>query len=353
MGRPTTMTAAVKPAPGPGFVITTVPVPSPRPDDVLLQVEATSLCGTDLATMAWTGFGSQKVKPPRILGHECCGTVVDVGAAVTGVQVGDLVAVETHIACGACDLCQLDRRHLCRDMDLLGATVDGCFADCLAVPARSVWRLPGETPPVLAALMEPLSAAGHAVFAGEGVSGQRVLITGAGPIGAMALALCRAAGAAHIAITDIGHYRRALAKELGADIVTEPAAAPAAIRQIGQADVLIEASGNPQALRQGLELLRPGGRAALVGLTPETVELDLTHQVILKGITLHGIYGRRIFASWYRTSNLLRQLDLTPLITHVLPLTQLHHAAELARTGACGKVVLLPPTALDANRPAQ
>jgi len=329
---------------GPGLEVGESPISKAGPHEVLLEVKAASICGTDLHIHAWDEWAVQNVEPPLTVGHECCGMVVETGEEVEGLEVGALAAVEGHFFCEHCLMCQTERRHLCSNMKLFGVTTDGGFAEYVRVPARNVWKLPPGTPPGLGALMDPFGNAVHAVFAGGDVAGQSVAITGAGPIGLMAVAICRVSGAAHIVATDVSSYRLDLARKMGADTVVNVSESDlaAAIGDEG-VDVLLEFSGHPDAINQGLNVLRPGGRAALLGLPADEVQLNLTNQVILKGISLHGTFGRRIFETWYRATNLLKKVDLTPVITHSFALEDIEQALSLIRSGECGKVVLSPP----------
>ncbi len=337
------MRAVKKVQRGPGFEVGAAPVPQVGPDEVLLELKAASLCGTDLHIHAWDEWAASYVEPPLIVGHECCGVVVEVGEGVEGLEVGVLAAVEGHFFCEHCLMCRTERRHLCLNMELFGVTTNGGFADYVRVPARNVWKLPPGAPPSLGALMDPFGNAVHAVFAGGDVTGQTVAVTGCGPIGLMAVALCRTSGAAHILATDVSTYRLELAQKMGADTVVDVSESDPGAALGGEGlDVLLEFSGHPEGINQGLDMLRPGGRAALLGLPPDTVELNLAEQVILKGISLHGVFGRRIFETWYRATNLLQKVDLTPAVTHSFALEDVDQALTLMRSGECGKVVLSP-----------
>ena len=337
------MRAVKKVQRGTGFKIGAASVPQVGLDEVLLELKAASLCGTDLHIHAWDEWAASYVEPPLTVGHECCGMVVEVGEGVEGLEVGALAAVEGHFFCEHCLMCQTERRHLCLNMKLFGVNIDGGFAEYVRVPARNVWKLPPGTPPSLGALMDPFGNAVHAVFAGGDVTGQTVAVTGCGPIGLMAVAICRASGAAHILATDVGAYRLELARKMGADTVVDVSESnpEVAVGDEGR-DVLLEFSGHPEAISQGLDMLRPGGRAALLGLPADTVQLNLAEQVILKGISLHGVFGRRIFETWYRATNLLQKIDITPVVTHSCALEDIDQALALMRSRECGKVVLSP-----------
>jgi len=327
---------------GPGFEVSVTSIPQMGPDEVLLELKAASLCGTDLHIHAWDEWAASHVEPSLTVGHECCGVVVEVGEGVKGLEMGALAAVEGHFFCEHCVMCQTDRRHLCLNMKLFGVNIDGGFAEYVRAPARNVWKLPPGTPPSLGALMDPFGNAVHAVFAGGDVAGQSVAVTGCGPIGLMAVAICRASGAAHILATDVGAYRLELARKMGADTVVDVSESDPEAVGGEELDVLLEFSGHPEAINQGLDMLRPGGRAALLGLPADVVKLNLAEQVILKGISLHGVFGRRIFETWYRAANLLQKVDITPVVTHSYALEDIDQALALMRSGECGKVVLSP-----------
>lgn len=337
------MRAVKKVQRAPGFEVGAAPVPQVGPDEVLLELKAASLCGTDLHIHAWDEWAASYVEPPLIVGHECCGVVAEAGEGVDGLEVGALAAVEGHFFCEHCLMCQTERRHLCLNMKLFGVTTDGEFAEYVRVPARNVWKLPPGTSPSLGALMDPFGNAVHAVFAGGDVAGQTVAVTGCGPIGLMAVALCRASGAAHILATDVSAYRLGLARKMGADIVVNVSESdPRAVVGGEGLDALLEFSGQSEAINHGLDMLRPGGRAALLGLPADAVKLNLAEQVILKGISLHGVFGRRICETWYRATNLLPKVDLAPAVTHSFALEDIDQALALMRSGECGKVVLSP-----------
>ncbi len=353
---PAQMRALVKPGPGPGLVLETVPVPTPGVGEVLVQIEAGGICGTDLHIYGWNAWAASRLHPPRIIGHEFCGTVVALGPEAKGVAVGDFIAGESHIACGRCQACRRGARHICERLEVLGVDRDGAFADYLAMPAPNAWLLDRrEIPPRVAAVMDPLGNATHAAFdsatersshssGGGSLAGQTVAIIGCGPIGLMAIGVARLAGAAFVAASDPMAERRALAERMGADLVLAGIDVPARVRAATSGegvDVVLEMSGHPAGIRDGLRSLRNGGSVAQLGLPARPVEMDLAADVIFPMARVHGIFGRRIWQTWEQATALLRRgLDITPVITHVLPLDRFEEAFALLHSGSAGKVVL-------------
>ncbi len=344
---PAQMRALVKSGPGPGLVLHTVPVPAPGADEILVRVEAGGICGTDLHIYGWNAWAASRIHPPRIIGHEFCGTIAAVGPEVSGVAVGDFIAGESHIACEDCRSCRRGDRHICERLEVLGVDRDGAFADYLVMPARNAWRLERRAIPLaVAAVMDPLGNAVHAAFgAGGGASlaGRTVAIIGCGPIGLMAIGVARLAGASFVAASDPVAGRRALAARMGADLVLDGADVPARIRAATApgVDVVLEMSGHPAGIGDALRSLRHGGWMSQLGLPARPVEIDLANDVIFPMAQIQGVFGRRIWETWEQATALLRRgLDITPVITHVLPLERFEEAFVLLRSGAAGKVVL-------------
>ncbi len=340
------MRALVKPGPEPGFLLTEVPIPSIGPTDVLIRVEKAGLCGTDLHIYDWDSWAQQRIKPPRVVGHEFMGTVAAVGDAVRSVRVGERVSAEGHIVDLTCLLCRTGQAHICERVEIIGVDRDGAFAEYVAIPEYNVWRLDPAIPDVCAAIFDPLGNAVHTVMA-AGVSVKSVAITGVGSIGLMAVAVARAAGATTIFAIDRNPAKLELAQKLGAD-ATFLAAQPGLVDEIRDrtrgdgVDVLLEMSGSGAAIDQGLQLLRNGGTAALLGIPSGNVSLDLAQRVIFKGITVLGINGRRMFETWYQTEALVKSGRVNPgaIITHVLPYDQFAHAFDLTNKGEAAKIVL-------------
>ncbi|HEU5180070.1 MAG TPA: L-threonine 3-dehydrogenase [Candidatus Polarisedimenticolia bacterium] len=325
-----------------------IPVPRIGPEDVLIEVKAASICGTDLHIFQWDEWASRRIRIPQVMGHETAGNVVEVGSEITTFKPGDYVSVETHITCGTCYPCRVGRAEVCSNTRIVGVDTDGSFARYLKLPARCAWKNDRTLPPEIAALQEPLGNAVDTVLA-EDVSGKTMVVLGAGPVGLLAMGVAKASGAATIFATDVSEYRLNLARQMGAthtfnarrDKVVE---AILDLTRGDGVDVVIEMSGNPEALSQGFKVLAPGGRLSLLGLSHGPVRIDLNNEVILKGARIYGITGRKIFTTWYKSSRLLTSglLDLRPLLTHRLPLTEFAAAMDLMTRGECGKIALLP-----------
>jgi threonine 3-dehydrogenase len=346
---PLTMRALVKERRGPGAAIRELPVPEPGPGEVLVRVEAASVCGTDLHIERWNAWAEENFGPtPLVFGHEMAGTVVARGPGATSVRIGDLVAAESHLADWTCYQCRTGRAHVCRNLRILGVHVPGSFAEYSVIPERNAWVTEG-LPAEVAALQEPMGNAVHAVFVEE-IAGLTVAVLGCGPIGLMAIAIARLAGARAIFATDINAERLAMAKRMGADEAidarTDVPARLLALTDREGVDVVLEMSGSEAALHQGLQAVTNGGRVSLLGTHAAPATIDLSAEIIFKGIRLYGITGRRLFETWYRTTALLEEgLDLTPIITHRLPLSEYAGAFELVAAGHAGKIVLLPQQA--------
>jgi threonine 3-dehydrogenase len=340
------MRALVKPGPEPGLLLTEVPIPSIGPTDVLIRVEKAGLCGTDLHIYDWDSWARQRIKPPRVVGHEFMGTVAATGDAVRAVRVGERVSAEGHVVDLTCLLCRTGQAHICEHVEIIGVDRDGAFAEYVAIPEYNVWRLDPAIPDVYAAIFDPLGNAVHTVMA-AGVSVKSVAITGVGSIGLMAVAVARAAGATAVYAIDVNPTKLELAQKLGADatfLATQPNLV-AEIRDLTRGDgvdVLLEMSGSGAALDQGLQLLRNGGTAALLGIPPGDVSLNLAERIIFRGLTVLGINGRRMFETWYQTEALVKsgRVDPRAIITHVLPYDQFQHAFDLTSKGEAAKIVL-------------
>ena len=344
------MQALVKTATGPGLTLTDWADPTPGPCDAVVKVAATSLCGTDAHIYRWDEWAQQRIHPPRIIGHELCGHVVEVGREVSLVKVGDYVAAESHLTCGACFQCRTGQAHVCKNYKILGVDRDGSFAQYVVLPEGVLWHTDSAIPPELACVQEPLGNAVDAALA-EDLTGQTVLITGCGPTGLFAAAVARTAGAASIIASDVSDYRLGLAKKIGVDHVlngrTEsPERVAAAILEMtaGEGvDASLEMSGDPTALHQAFRAVKNGGRVTLFGIPTGPVSFDLPNEMIFKGIRVYGITGRRLFSTWYRLAGLFKAgLDIRPIVTHSFPLKEFATGFELIQSGQCGKVVLLP-----------
>jgi threonine 3-dehydrogenase len=340
------MRALAKIRPGSGLELVEVPVPEPGSGEVLLRMEAASICGTDYHLFSWDEWAAENLVPPRILGHELAGTVIGTGAGVTRVREGDLVGVESHIVDWSCAQCRRGQMHLCRNLRVIGVHTDGGFAAQAVVPQENAIESNGLDPAVVA-LQEPMGNAVHAAFA-EPIEGRSVLVTGCGPIGLCSVGIAKAAGAALVIATDTEAYRLELARTMGADLALD-AADPQTETRIAEAtggdgvEVVLEMSGAPAALDQALHVITRGGSISLLGIFSEHPTVDLSELVIMKGLRLHGIFGRRIYDTWDRTQSLLRGgLDVSPIITHRIDLADWPQAFDLIASRHAGKVVLLP-----------
>lgn len=330
----------------PGFALTEVPVPQIGPTDILVRVEKAGVCGTDQHIYAWDKWAQARVRPPLIVGHEFMGTVAAVGDAVRSVRVGERVSAEGHVADLTCLLCRTGAAHICERVEIIGVDRNGAFAEYVAIPEYNVWKLDPAIPDEYAAIFDPLGNAVHTVMS-AGVSVKSVVITGVGSIGLMAIPVARAAGAASVYAIDINAGKLELAGRLGADAVFL-ASQPGLVEEIKARtngdgpDVLLEMSGSGAAIDSGLQMVRNGGTAALLGIPSDAININLAERIIFKGLTVLGINGRRMFETWYQTQALVKsgRIDLGRIITHVLPFTQFDRAFELMRSGEAAKVVL-------------
>ncbi|MDQ7992881.1 MAG: L-threonine 3-dehydrogenase [Propionicimonas sp.] len=342
------MRALAKLAAGPGLELVERPEPRCGPTEVKLRVLRAGLCGTDLHLQAWDDWAAATVRPPLVLGHEFYGEVVEVGAEVHGIQVGARASGEGHIVCGRCRNCRAGRRQMCIRTVGVGVNTDGAFADYVVIPAANAWLQPDSIDPELGAIFDPLGNATHTALQWPLV-GEDVLITGAGPIGVMAAAIARHAGARHVVVTDVSDDRLALASRVGADRVVNVARERLADaqRELGMQegfDIGLEMSGAATAVTEMLANLNHGARVAMLGIPKEPYAIDWG-KVITHMITLKGIYGREMFETWYLMSSMLSTSPtladaIRSVITHRYPAEQWEDAFEVARSGHCGKVIL-------------
>jgi threonine 3-dehydrogenase len=338
------MLALVKTEAGPGLQLETVPDPSIGINDVLIRVHKTGICGTDLHIEAWDGWAAEEITPPLIVGHEFVGHIVDVGANVSDFHAGDLVSGEGHVVCGRCRHCLAGRRHLCAKSIGLGVGRDGAFAEYVVLPMTNIWHhWPGVDPEV-AAIFDPFGNAVHTALAFP-ILGEDVLISGAGPIGLMATAVARHAGARHIVVSEPNAFRRELAIRMGATMAidTRERALPDVFGDLDMVegfDVAMEMSGNARALRDAIGAMAHGGGVAILGLPTEEVSVDI-NMVVMKMLTLRGIYGREMYETWYKMTVMLQSgLDITPAITHRFSFREHEAAFAAARSGESGKVIM-------------
>jgi len=338
------MRALIKAKPEPGIWMEDVPEPLIGPNDVLIKVSKTSICGTDLHIVAWDEWARATIPTPMAVGHEYVGVVVEVGSEVEGIETGQRVSGEGHIVCGRCRNCQAGRRHLCINTVGVGVTRPGAFAEYVAIPGSNVQPVPDSISDDIASILDPLGNAVHTALHFDLV-GEDVLITGAGPIGMMATAIARHVGARFIVVTDINDYRLRLAETMGADRelnVTHDSVAGAMV-DLGMKegfDVGLEMSGVPTALHDMITTMDNGGNIALLGIPPKQAPIDW-NDIVFKGLTLQGIYGRRMFETWYKMLAMLETgLDVSDVITHHFPAADYQEALDVMRSGNSGKVIL-------------
>ncbi len=338
------MKALVKAKAEKGIWLEDVPEPAVGHNDVLIRVNRSAICGTDIHIYQWDDWASQTIPVPLAIGHEFSGEVVECGSEVKGLSVGDRVSAEGHITCGVCRNCRAGRRHLCVNTVGVGVNRPGAFAEYVAVPAFNVFPLPDVISDDMAAILDPLGNATHTALSFDLV-GEDVLITGAGPIGIMAVAIARHVGARHVVVTDVNDYRLELARRMGASAALNVTrdSIDTTMNDLGMTegfDVGMEMSGNPQALRDLLRTMHHGGRVALLGIPPDETAIDW-NEVIFKGLVLKGIYGREMFETWYKMSSMLQSgLDIEPIITHHFGYEDFKPAFELMESGQSGKVIL-------------
>ena len=338
------MRAIVKTRPGPGLEMLEVPEPEIGINDVLIRVERTGICGTDLHIEEWNEWAQQAVPAPLVIGHEFVGEVVEVGSNVNDFAPGEVVSGAGHVVCGRCRNCMAGRRHLCADAKGIGVNRPGAFAELIALPMTNVWHHDPGVDRDVAAIFDPFGNAVHTALQFP-VLGEDVLITGAGPIGLMAAAVVRHAGARHVVITDVIPYRLELARTLGVSVALDVREGSVAETQakLGMKegfDVGLEMSGNPAALRDMLQNMSHGGRVAMLGIPDGPFEVDWS-TVIFDQLTIRGVYGRQMYETWYMMTVMLQSgLDITPVITHRFPADRFEEAFVAIRTGETGKVLL-------------
>jgi len=346
------MPALVKAEDAPGLSLREVPVPAIGINDVLIRVDRTGICGTDLHIYNWDAWARKTIPVPMVVGHEFVGEIVEVGSNVTDFFPGDVVSGEGHVVCGRCRNCLAGRRHLCKDTKGVGVNRPGAFARYLALPMTNVWHHRHDIDRDVAAIFDPFGNAVHTALSFP-VLGEDVLITGAGPIGIMAAAVVRHAGARYVVVTDVNDYRLELAKRMGATVALNVArgSLPEVQRQLGMKegfDVGLEMSGNPEAFRGMLDNMAHGGRIAMLGIPTEPIAIDW-NTVVFNMLTIKGIYGREMYETWYKMSVMLESgLDIKPVITHRFHYTQFEQGMQAMKSGRSGKVILSWNEASDA-----
>lgn len=342
------MKAIVKSDPGPGLDVLQVKEPRIGSRDVLIKVRVAGICGTDLHIYSWDEWSAGRIKPPVILGHEFCGDVVQIGSDVTKVSVGDYVSAECHMTCEDCYQCKTNQRHICYNVKVCGIDCHGAFAEYVSIPEQYIWKLDSNFPPELAAILDPIGNAVHTVFAGD-VAGVNMAVVGCGPIGLAAIQIARASGATMIAGFDVAEQRMKMAEQMGADHVidcTKTNAVTAAYdltKGIGF-DVVLEMSGNAQGIDNAIKMTRSGGQVTILGLPKSPIYVDLANDIVMKGITMKGIHGRRMYETWFQSTRLIQsgRVDLMPIVTHKMKFEEVDKAMEIMASGRCGKVLLYP-----------
>jgi threonine 3-dehydrogenase len=336
--------ALVKAEKKPGIWMQEVPVPEIGPNDLLIKVRKAAICGTDIHIYNWDPWSQKTIPVPMTVGHEFTGEVAAIGSEVVGFTKGERVSGEGHITCGHCRNCRAGKRHLCRNTVGIGVHRNGCFAEYLSLPAVNAFRVPQEIPDEISSFFDPMGNAVHTALSFD-LTGEDVLITGAGPIGCMAAAIARHVGARHVVVTDVNDYRLALAKKMGASraVNVSSASLDGVMKELGMTegfDVGMEMSGNASALRSMLSAMNNGGRVAVLGIPPAEVSVDW-NEIIFKGLILKGIYGREMFETWYKMAAMLQSgLDVKAVLTHRFPVADFEKAFEVMRSGQSGKVIL-------------
>lgn len=339
-----TMKALVKAEKAVGIQLEDVPVPEIQANDVLIKISHTSICGTDVHIYNWDNWAQQTIPVPMVIGHEFVGRVERFGDNVKYLQAGDLVSGEGHLVCGLCRNCLAGKRHHCKNTSGVGVNRSGAFAEYLALPVTNIWPCDPNIPVDILSCFDPLGNAAHTALSFD-ILGEDVLITGAGPIGCMAAAIAQHAGARHIVVTDINPYRLSLAKKLGAtrtvNVSTENLGdVQQELRMREGFDVAMEMSGNPAALDSILSNMRHGGKIAMLGIMPEDTKIDW-NAVVFNGLTIKGIYGRKMFETWYKMTSMIQTgLDISAIITHRFHYTDYQEGFDIMRSAQSGKVVL-------------
>ena len=338
------MKALVKSSNERGIWMENIPEPECNTNDVKIKITHTSICGTDLHIYKWDEWAQKTLVTPLIIGHEFCGIIEEIGPGVTHYKPGQRVSGEGHITCGNCRNCRAGKRHLCQKTNGVGIHKDGAFAEYLIIPESNIWPIHNDIPSDIAAFFDPFGNAVHTSLSYEMV-GEDVLITGAGPIGLMATAICKFVGARNVVITDINDYRLALAKEMGATKAINVSKHSitefySRLNMTSGFDVGLEMSGNPEAFRSMLGHMFHGGKVALLGLLPDSTRIDWD-DIIFKGLKVKGIYGREMYETWYKMEQMLRSgLDISKVLTHKLSVDEYEKAFNIMEAGECGKIVL-------------
>jgi threonine 3-dehydrogenase len=338
------MKSLAKTRPEKGMWMIDSPMPEMGPNDVMIKIRKTAICGTDMHIFNWDEWSQNTIPVPMVVGHEYVGEIVGIGSEVKGFKTGDRVSGEGHITCGHCRNCRAGRVHLCRNSIGVGVDRQGAFAEYLVIPAFNAFKIPSNISDEMAAIFDPFGNAVHTALSFDLV-GEDVLITGAGPIGIMAAAVAKHVGARYVVITDINEYRLDLARQMGVTraVNVSNESLTDTMSELGMAegfDVGLEMSGVPSAFSDMLAKMNHGGKIAMLGIPPKSVAIDW-NQVIFKGLTIKGIYGREMFETWYKMVSLLQSgLDLSPIITHSMPVDDFQSGFDIMGSGMSGKVIL-------------
>lgn len=346
---PETMTAIRKEVAGPGVTITTRDIPNKlTPTEVLIKVLATSICGTDTHIYNWDDWSKRRIKPPLTVGHEFCGRVEKIGNDVVGVKVGDIVSAETHIVCGHCEFCRRGEAHICVNTKIIGVDTDGCFAEYAKMPYQNLIVNNSDIDPVYKSIQEPLGNAVHTMLHFD-ITGKTVAVVGCGPIGLMGVNIAKAVGASKIIAIEVNEYRLNLAKELGATVCINPLKEDVIKRVLEETnglgvDVVTEFSGNKKAIEQSFKYVKLGGKMSMLGIASSNIEIDLSNDVVFKGITIYGVVGRIMYQTWDKVKGLIDSgnLNLEKIVTHTFKLTEIDEAMKVMNSGNSGKIVLIP-----------
>lgn len=344
-----TMKCVVKDKPERGLTKTTKPIPSALgPDEVLIKVIYTSICGTDYHIYEYDEWAKKRLKLPFTAGHEFCGEVVKIGEAVDRVKIGDIVSAETHIVCGHCQFCESGNAHICENTKIIGVDTDGAFAEYVRIPAMNCFVNSPDKNPLYLSVQEPLGNAVH-TMAHFPVEGKDVVIVGCGPIGLMGVNVAKAYNAKKIIAIEVNEYRLDLARKLGADVIINPKQEDVIARVLEEtegrgADVIGEFSGNKTAIEQSFKYLKRGGGLSMLGIPSKDIDVDVANDIVFKGIQIYGVVGRRIYETWYQVKELVDNdmLDFETLITHTYPMSKIEEAMEIMGSGNCGKIVIVP-----------
>lgn len=345
----THMKAIIKKEKAPGFTMTTKPIPEDLlPHEALVKIKATSICGTDVHIYKWDKWSQGRIKPPLTVGHEFCGEVIKIGDNVKTVKVGDIVSAETHIVCGVCEFCREGNAHICANTKIIGVDTDGCFAEYAKMPADNLIVNTSGLDPKYLSIQEPLGNAVHTMLHFN-ITGKTVAVVGCGPIGLMGVNIAKAVGASKIIAIEINPYRLNLAKELGADVIIDPLKENVIERVFEETnglgvDVVTEFSGNKQAIEDAFKYIKNGGKMSMLGITESNIEVDLSKDIVFKGISIYGVVGRIMYKTWNQVAGLMAggRLDLSKIITHTFALDDFEKGIEVMKSGNSGKVVLIP-----------